>query len=111
MTVTGARSFGGCLISACAGANDPAQKKLQESLRYSWPNQRWDHFGRAVDSIQTERLVWIAGEQMYLNVSSTTRGEAPDMPVQRGRNWPICSMQSGISIYARQDARSSLTVS
>ena len=111
MTVTGAASFGGNLISACAGANDPAQKELQKSLGHSWPNQRWDHLGRAIDGIRTERVVRIAGERMYLQRFLDREREALDMPVQRRRNWLSASMRSGTSIYAGQDARGSLTVS
>jgi hypothetical protein len=45
------------------GANDPAQKELQNSFGYSWPDQRREHLGRAIDGIRTDRLTGLpAGE-------------------------------------------------
>ena len=82
----GLQTWGGDQISASAGANDPAQKELQKSLGHSWPNQRWDHLGRAIDGIRTERVVRIAGERMYLRRFLDHEREALAMPVQRRRN-------------------------
>ena len=97
-------------ISACAGANDPAQNEIRRSLVLqraqseagsSRPSDRWH---------PDETLVLIAGERVHLYRVLDHEREVLDLLVQRRRNWSR-SMRSGDSIYTRQYARGFLTVS
>src|SRR6516164_8076645 len=84
-------------------------KELRKSLGYSWPNQRPDHLGRAIDGIRTRRWSGLRARGCTSDVCSTMRGRSSTCWFSAGQLLSR-SMRSGNSIYTREDARGFLTV-